>query len=957
MKLVPVKPFNHEMTVFRDLRSTTKVILNSRLNGLVKLAGYPVPSQLVALIHARIDLTTVKSMYESLAAIQKITYVASEILKFISLEKMERHQLSRKDIEATINTMAVTNNTLGVTVDAADAELIAYLLTSTDSDEYSWRLAMSKSKTDNLVFRLNALYRSLDNATATGNSANDLSSLVLWDTASAGSDNFGSVVFWKESSDYRALVAKADSADPNSKEARALAATAEMIKLSTIKVIDHVAALMFDTNIWSKFISPRTTSPGATVSQNLERGKSLAGLAMYCQSLLTYNVFFATEFQKQMYEKLAKWYIAFPELSSEVQINYQNIVRKNDLLNSYLDVEAIMATTETTDSKIGVKVHILFSDFIYSYGLDSIVATADTAAAKISPISSFSDLKELLESSNSALLLTHPVANANFMIALTDAVISTKMYSAVLQSMLPTVLAKLGLWYTPDNIARMKSLSLTLNLPWAINIPITKTIDTTTTADIVSGGVNLRLFAPKDSYEYTKFVQDNLSVAITAENDTRIKDFYPTYLVDRDEAAKLRTLIHVPARSLYPWSEGASTVRYKVNTLVRDLWAMKSMLEVILGVDYETFLLSLRSDFEARKYATQLSSFAFILRWNETTESYDRIDGYGQPYGVSWQSLYDMQSYNQTNGSGPSQMFRYIELKSDLNEAMDSSRPKERILFFNFLPEFTDTMELDTNVYLTHTRYYFKGQAPKIDLSSPRTVDNDSGSKKKKLEANVNNFGTSIETEGHPRQINKLIIEDSMLNYTRMIAPTAVNDTFQTNTLFSGLHAFINNRFYINMDINFSPRIENQTLYSLNVVKQEWTRPSYVPFLEYRLFMAYPSNAGGITAAVSDDEALIMSMKSEMEAKTVALNESLGGPAKPIKDVLTQSEDALVTDVKREITGGMGEASPSSGSSNKNKKKSKNKPSTKSFDKSSSSPGLIDEKEITEGDDKGDFKY
>jgi hypothetical protein len=327
MKKLTQQSLPDKLGGFRSFKPLINAAVNQRNAMMIPLSGYPVASHVIDQIQRSLKFDSMKSLLQSLKDLRDLVRLASDVLSTIPLANVSKQQFNRNDLTSYITSNAAALGQAAVTLadNAKLIDLVAYMITSSETPESAWILDMPNGDS-NRFLQIQKLYTSLGDA--------DEDACWVYDPESE------KIVEMTSLRRYRDMARKNSAAGKEAQTQTTKSAMTNLLMLSHIKVVDHLYCLTNDTHIWDNFLSVRSNPDP---SQNVERATSLKIFAAYLHSVLMYFHFWSIEAFMATYKGLEAWVTTFPVIPEHTLATYNNIVRKYDVFETNRDAAELLS--------------------------------------------------------------------------------------------------------------------------------------------------------------------------------------------------------------------------------------------------------------------------------------------------------------------------------------------------------------------------------------------------------------------------------------------------------------------------------------------------------------------------------------------------------------------------------------------------------------------------------------
>lgn len=818
---------------FTSLESVVHTGVTYRSAAYMNLSGYPVSSHVVNRILNLIDLTSYKTMLESILKLRNLTRLASEVLNNIIISKVDKAQLVRNDMIAYIDANKGAYGRSDMTLE--DMEIIAHLIVAAEATDTSWSLTFSAS-IDNRFVAFQRLYLALTEET---DYLVDVKALSI--TPANPSENKGVYVFDPEDEKIIGLGAtrraQALLASGKTRKASREEATLEFQKLVTVhkipamRIIDHVAALMNSTELWKTFITPRNA---ATTAQNEERAKGLKLLSSYFHSLLMYPHLFTIELFKGTYHKLEDWIVAFPAIPAELIAEYNHTVSAIDVLGAHSDAASVLAILEVAnDPSHDSRIVGYPTELTELFEIEAVVLKAVTAAMDVSTPITIPEIKSLGDPGNNALLLSHPIDTVDITYSLTQAILVRNVVTSQLKLALAGVIPGIPRFYSDEVSSRLRALALTVPFGISSHIAYSAPANMVTDALYTSGNFKWNPLAPARTYDYQMELRRTRLYSIFTSSSI-VSDWKPQCLINEDVADRLRGVMERNWRALMPSNLWYGDFIYTIDMLKSDPELVRRLLEGISGDHYELITRSITNPYIREIWATFLSS-AFLIYAVPSEDEMNAITaaagsssdpaavyssgftpylvvGAGNPYGTSYPALAAIQS---ENGS-----FELIKIT-----------PTVFLRPITHIPLPSNELTPAAEFYLQRPYYYYPANGATLKVTS-------------------------------------WVMAPSLLNFA--LAPI-MGSYSKAAVLLDKRYAYLNDTIFMqyNLAYSLSASSDGETAFSLPIVKKPWNRDRFLYHIDHHVV---GGDYGAISVVTENVPTAIATIMANIENSDDATN-------------------------------------------------------------------------------------
>lgn len=944
---------------------TTVLSINSLLQGTIlerelilsRMSGYPVPAHIAGRVFARIDLSSVAALKESLLTLRNHFLLASDILATIPLAKIDRYQLVRTELVAYVTAAAAQFGKGSLTPDEAD--FITHLITSSESSLSSWYLDFPANRKTNRITKFFDLYKSISAVTGTVSLGKNGKTVSLVSTGGAlpfvYDPQSDSIVDWNKSNramSWHKRIA-ADS-DPEEKAMHISAYESSLAyeKFCDIRLVDHTFQMLNNPALWDTFITMRDRVDAA---QNNERARGLKLFSSYIHSLLLYPEFFHIAMFKATYDKLEKWFVQFPTLEAAIVADYETVVKGNDILNVHKDVADIYDKIHhSVEEETGVEIMGFFSEAVSIFNFNAALANAKKAAGSTSLPLTITNLVELGDPQYNVLLFNQPIAKVDLINDVTRSLLIQNATQAFLRHAVSSVLPYVQRYFAGDIPTRLAGLSLDPGMGWGAHIPVTTSPKNAVDRRITKNTVTVRGLAPWSNYDLgflyrTKFLYKiDRSSSLVAQASASV----PNFRIDEYKANIIQSQLKMPWQSLYPsWMIPGSAI-FNSDTFNSDRMNIGPVLEAISGQNWEYIVRTIHTPYVREMWATYLSSWALLYTTSGEGATLTRslVPGKGRPYGDTYASLEARQT----------SINNYIDIIAIDSNGVPQIRASIRLL--DTIPMPSDTLSIADDMYMNIPYYYYPSNTRTAPVRSELYKEINLNAKpKRKKEAE----GTSLT---HASQRGKLVLAPPLMQFA--INPASdVTSMPESSTIEAGgdmidgrpaifldrVYAYLNDRLYFNVDMTSQPGLVTEAKYQLpiNVSIHDWKFDTQNPFVTHNTVGSYGGSMAA-TSASSGPESAIAALNKQWEKEVIEANDQStvsaeklqGQGASHEKDIANEATAAAKNPAGPDSSGKTSNAGKKHDNKNKFKNKG-SKPADLSKDKpNSTSSSKEDDEEV-----------
>lgn len=794
-----------QVAVFTSADATINAAITGRMTLLAGLSGVPIPSNVIGRIHRQISLKSIPKMLESIRTLRNLSKLASDILKSMVIYKMDRQQMIRTEVLAYIQANAENYGMKDITTD--QIEFVSHLITSSDDADSSWLLDLPVEADSNLICNFSTLFASLSDEISVSTSSRSLTfdkgvTAIYIPSRDEIADVSSTIPGAAIIAAYKKVQKEGDNNESKRKKAAdssepyvsKLVSISNINRLSLIRVVDHVMALLLDTDIWKVFLTPRTSSDAA---ENKVRADGLLLFASYLHSLLMYPHIFSIEAFRGTYSSLQTWLVSFPSLPSHLVADFDHGVARYDVLGAVNDVNTILSDMQIPkDQNLETHVMGFMAEFAHPFEIDEIIRKAELSSRRIPGPVRFESFAELKKPEFSPLLLSQPVSEADMTVNLTAAILTRNTVKELMEQAIDAIAPGMPRYFPDDVIGSLKEKNLRIAYKLAPAPYYTNSVTSSTTATVHNGTVHLSPHTPIASYDYQMAIRRDKMYEVFRGSDI-INDgqFAPRAIMNESTAAYLRDVLNQNWRSLMPSSMVYGDRYLTANMLASNEEAVRNLFESMSGDHFELIIRTIADPYVRERWATHLSSFAllYVLPSDEDISkltgeasigslSSALVVGFGKPYGCDYIDLASAQK--------PAKIGDMIKVC-----------PGVYIRFLDKIKLPGKSMSVNPSFYSSRPYYYYPGNSEFIS-------------------------------------VEKWVMSDSLLHMT--FSPI-LGMSKVPPVLFDRRSAYLNDALYWQLDIGFSLTRDtlSQTFFSAPAVEHKWTRSRYTQWITYKRLSAY----------------------------------------------------------------------------------------------------------------------
>jgi len=637
-----------KLVTFTDLQSNVEYALKARILSMSNYSGYPIASNVTGRLQKQFDFSSVKNLLESAVRNRNLVKFAGDVLNLVPIASMQKYQMSRADVGAFITNHAAAHGMTELSTEEKD--FVSYLMTSSESMASHWLLEHSSSPESNLHLKFANMYSELLMALGTDHVAE----ISCYD---ADSDKISTLLDTPRGSLLSADISKKKN-DKKKGEKIDDSELRHMITvevLSTMRILDHFHALFMSMEPWHMFISPRTT---AETNTNVARAGSLQLMAGYMHSLLLYPYHLKAEMFLGLYEKVQKWLVPLPAMPAHLKTQYDETIRHTDTLGAVADAhEVINANDFESDDVINSSLVNFYREQIGLLGMGKIDTEAVLAAAKAVGFS-LNDLKTLGDPQYQNTLLAQPIRQLTIIPSVIQALMVADVMENFVMNCSSSIAGLSSRFHSPVVLDKLKTIAFKVHVTFLPKL--TPVLDPKQVSENVMDGGKLSFAAhlPGATRSYDLHIQRDLINTVFTPGRA-IEKFNTQFIINEDIRSGLEKLLPRFTQTLMPESLHSGFHSISREAIIGSVESRRSLFENLTGMSYPLMARAVVSNLFLMDFATTMSSFCFVfespgqvgvgdiykIQANRSGPSdYSLVQGYGSPFGTSYEGLMSMQN-------------------------------------------------------------------------------------------------------------------------------------------------------------------------------------------------------------------------------------------------------------------------------------------------------------------------
>jgi hypothetical protein len=485
----------------------------------------------------------------------------------------------------------------------------------------------------------------------------ELYKFVLRDSSSSSLPVYNSddkLVTLKELPQYSDKKRKAS--DKRVDVAQELEDATTIYRFSATRILDHVYSLLMSKDIWYAFISPRFD--GRSTAANIERGKTLQMLSLYCQGLLNYPMHFNFEVFMRSFDSLKRWSTVEPVFGARTNRNL-TMLRDHDYFSASVDVNELFNSFEASgQSHFTGPFFLMAGETLGHFGLRSTLDSLSELAEKYTYTDAMTRLESLDSGKYLPLVSSIEVGALDIKRSVARTILLSKTVETEVEATLDVLLSFIGRNTSPEVIGRFKKLSV--HAPFPLTAPTATSFEpaTGTAMHVTDGVISLDSAAPIFSRAYMDYLREYfMNKMFTANIVTKDYEFRePRQIINFDKVARIRDIVGHDFKTLMPNHMSFADYTYKVDDLSANSEQFRDLIAKLTGRPYQLAMLELQVARVRTLWATSFSAFACmfvdeaVLDVNASVKDViakpdeaTLVVGMGHPYGTDYIKLNSMQ--------------------------------------------------------------------------------------------------------------------------------------------------------------------------------------------------------------------------------------------------------------------------------------------------------------------------
>lgn len=651
MQLFRKRALPSHSTGFIDLKPTISHSVTARLAGLSGLSGYPVGSHVVGRLQNQINFASYKTMLESLLELRNLARLAGDILYSAIESRVDKQAFVRTELLAYVSQQAEIYGFRTLTTDQKD--LIAYMIASNEAVDNAWILDFSKTATENRIHTFSRMYKSLISESIESITYDEkkkgayvlktTNNLAIYDPQEDKVTEVAMMNGIKKLA--KSMLTRPGNVEEQTEFEARVKDIERMHRVYALRVVDHVMMLMMDTTIWDQFVTPRSRTDKPA---NEERAKGLKLFASYLNSLLMYPHMMEIMCFFNVYDKLERDFVHFPQIPAHLLADFDNIIKNHDYLGAAHDAAVLMGSCDSeNDTVIKSKISVFFKEYVTPYGLEQAVQEVSNKIAAIKVPVELPNLDALKDAKYGYLLYSHAAADFNTLYTVTERLRTTDLVASQINAAVSAIMPGLDRFFSGAQGPALERLNIRVpfDIVMAI-VPVYNPMISGTNA-VTTSGVQFDLNCIPQTRDVRGFIRKKLYTLETASKQRSQLTDIPRILVNRPLADLLEGQLKKGWPSLLPTSLATGNNKISAVTMTKDWNVFKGTLESITGMNINLIQREISNPYAAQIFATYFSSFMCLYMldtkpakgFDVTALKFGLVEGYGKPYGSTYAAL------------------------------------------------------------------------------------------------------------------------------------------------------------------------------------------------------------------------------------------------------------------------------------------------------------------------------
>ena len=693
MNEIAVRPVPKDQRYITSILQNFPEILKVRTTALACAEGYPVGSALVGYIRAYLAVPTVKQLKANLLALRDILRYSASVIETMPSLRVDKYQLSFADVT---NYMSLHKTAYGFShLTSADITLASYLITSSEEDAENWLAEFDASPSNNLASVVDALYRDAGSLGLHAKSYSDIVvSLVLRERVSSDDirtifDHFqqrfsdadiyspsaDAIIPVKQYDHYSFLKtelvmsrlknlgkkqnegksnatnnSRTEFIDSSNAEATALmddfgnsVLTTSILAISDIRLIDHIATLLFDDSAWRVFITNR---PKPDPASNLERARGLSRLSGLLHSLLMYPHVLRSRMLMSSYDSMSGFIGIVPSLPADLTQNFEKYVVPFDVLGCGRDAAQLLDSLVYSNKRGGGDSDGLLKGFpielLSSVSVLSRLGSLPSAVPPISALAMTSLTSITRNVTYDEIIAAVPIQRVAYVSDITSFLATSNVFQSNIRTTIAVISSGYSDAYQKEIDAFLSTASFSPWVDLATSPTTTFSIDNSSSPSVTKGvisGVDNVPFATAYLQRLRQTAEVGFFYTVRNYVAPRRRPFpsFPLYAVISDHVDRWNELVPTAWKAMYPATVFSGSEVIDVDTIVSQSFELDLLLEKLSGSHIAIFKRYLENSSTIRNWATVLSSSCLLF--DCANEEQVLIEGWGNPYGTTYATL------------------------------------------------------------------------------------------------------------------------------------------------------------------------------------------------------------------------------------------------------------------------------------------------------------------------------
>lgn len=828
--------------------------ITARGAAIQNMSGYPLGSHVIGRLMEMFDFTSVETLLTSIKKVRDIVRLASDVLHVIPLARIDKYQLMQTEIQNFIDTQK--DRYQFANLGPNEVNLAAYCITSSEASDSIWTLMQATEVTENFWIKLHDLYKQLGvtGISTTSQTVDPTGLNQMWQVDTPTGDRSTSFIYDPHEDNVvsitqlprvrammdaynAAIIARPSSAgELNALMIKQVDDMRTIYSCFYMHVVDHMAMLMTDVNIWSSFVSPRRSPDPA---QNVERAKSLKLFASYLHTLLLFPHIASIELIKQNYDKLQSWLTTLPPLDPHYLQSYEDTVHTFDIFNARgLATEMLGLIDTTKDELTNASFVGISGELTTFFGLRESAEAALASASAINIPSDIANLTEFSKGTYDAVLLSQPIGAYTMVTDFTTAMTARDAMLIPLRDAQSQIISATPRFYSTELVSKLKTMTFNIPFKLAPKVPYSNLIDAFTSATFSGGKLKYREKTPLKTVAFEREMRRgriNKIFTSTWLNSLNCSSM-PEYIINEDIRTSLMADLQSNFVSLAPHHLAYGPESFRPEMVATDRELLRRLIVLISNQSFEMVTRTISNEYLRKIWATSVSAFASLyvvdplikdaadfagIASSPDALAASHIIGYGLPYGMTYAEVVAFQPNPEPN--------EYILIGSGV-----------WMRFHKRIPRPTTTLSVCTEFVTKSPSYYYRGN----------------------------------QSENSGIDVTEWVVTDSLWNFCLVPLPP---DYSVPRALLDRRYIYLKEAIYLQTNMLYvqTKNYDDDYSCSIPIVEHSWQYDKVIYWTKFKKFGDYSNSpAPALPSSGPEIPNEITKLISKFESEEVAANNS-----------------------------------------------------------------------------------